>query len=964
MLSKLPRSISLFAKSQASQKPDAEKRSLPLRWVLVVPFVMQIFAAVGLTGYFSFRNGEKAIDNLAAQLQTEVSDRIEQHLDSYLSMPVDINQINVDAVQLGLLDLTDLERSGQYFWKQLQVFQKVAYISYSLPTGEYAGAGRYLEDGSVTIDEKSADLHWKEYIYKTDEMGNRRQIITVADYEPHLEPWYADAVKVGQPIWSAVYAWDGFPDILSIATSYPLYSATGQLEAVMAVDLLISGISDFLRSLEVSPSAKTFILERDGLVIATSSAEAPYVFSAATETSTRLNILDSRDPTLQATAQFLQQQFGEFDNIDQPQQLTFKINGQRQFVQVTPWQDELGLDWLVVVTVPAADFMEQIHRNTRVTILLCLLALAIATWLGIRTANRIARPILKLSQASQAIAAGMSAQPLQPSGIQEIRALGQSFNQMAHQLHESFSALAKTNEALEQRVNARTAELQTAKNSADAANQAKSDFLANMSHELRTPLNGILGYAQILSRDSTSSKQKQGLSIIQQCGNHLLTLINDILDISKIEARKLELCPGEINFEDLLVGVREIFQLKAQQKEIVFECYRLNLPEKIFVDEKRLRQVLINLIGNAIKFTDRGAITLSVSALNADTIKLDQIESAPLESDLLTSESHRSAVDNPLAQPHQLVRFEIKDTGVGMSADQLEKIFLPFEQVGDTSRMAEGTGLGLAISHKIVERMGGQLQVESVYGQGSRFWFDLPLSVVVSEPSDATETSATATIVSYRGEPKTLLAVDDRWENRAVLVNLLEPLGFKVIEAENGRVGLEKAAACAPDLIITDLTMPEIDGFEMIQQIRASAQLQSIPIIASSASVFEFDRQQSRSAGCDEFLPKPIQAQELLDYLQHYLDLVWCYKSDETPATVAESSESSAAQTGNLAFVSPPVAALMPIYEAAIAGYILEIKAAAQQLKPEYSAFADKILALADNLEDDAIANFIKPYLA
>jgi hypothetical protein len=865
-------------------------------------------------------------------------------------MPVDINQINVDAMQLGLLDLSDLERSGHYFWKQLQVFEKIAYISYALPTGEFAGAGRYLEDGSVTIEEKSADLHWKEYIYKTDELGKRQHIIDVVDYDPHLEAWYTDALKARQPIWSEVYAWDGFPDILSIATSYPLYSETGQLEAVMAVDLLISGISDFLRSLEVSPSTKTFILERDGLVIATSSAEAPYSFSAATETSTRLNIVDSRDPTIQATAQFLQQQFGEFSNIDQPQQLTFWLNGQRQFVQVAPWQDELGLDWLVVVTVPAADFMEQIHRNTRMTIALCLLALAIATWLGIRTSHRIAQPILKLAQTSQAIAAGMSAQPLQPSGIQEIRALGHSFNQMAQQLQESFRTLEKTNEALEQRVHARTAELQTAKDTADAASQAKSDFLANMSHELRTPLNGILGYAQILYRDSTSHPQKQGLSIIQQCGNHLLTLINDILDISKIEARKLELCPSEIDFENLLVGVREIFQLKAQQKEIVFDCQMRDLPKKIFVDEKRLRQVLINLMGNAIKFTDRGCITLSVSVLSASVLSAER--------DLLESASLRPADDS--TQQLQTVRFEIEDTGVGMSADQLEKIFLPFEQVGDTSRMAEGTGLGLAISCKIVERMGGQLQVESSYGQGSRFWFDLPLPVVASW----TESTAAATekIISYQGKPKTLLAVDDRWENRVVLVNLLEPLGFKVIEAENGKIALEKAAACLPDLIITDLTMPEIDGFQLTQQIRASAQLKSIPIIASSASVFEFDRQQSRSAGCDEFLPKPIQAQELLDYLQRYLDLVWCYKSDELPAR--DASAIPAAQTGTIVFVSPPVATLMPIYEAAIAGYILEIKAAAEQLKPEYGPFADKILTLADNLDDDAIANFIKPYLA
>jgi signal transduction histidine kinase len=775
-----------------------EAYSLPLRWVLVVPFVLQIFAAVSLTGYLSFRNGQKAIDDLATQLQAEVSDRIDQHLDSYLSLPVEIAQINVDAIQLGLLDPQNFELTGQYFWRQLQVFDKIAYISYALPTGEYSGAGHYLEDGSVTIDEKSADLQWKQNTYATDSHGNRTKIIDTFDYKPLLETWYTETVQVGKPIWNQVYAWDGLPNILSVSVSYPLYNEAGALRCVMSVDLLLSSISDFLRTLEVSPSTKTFIVERSGLAIATSSNEPPYTFSAAAAESKRLNVLNSTDPTIRATAQYLESKFGALSNIEQPQQLSFQFNGDRQFVQVTPWQDELGLDWLVVVTVPASDFMGQIHKNNRITVLLCLLALAIATWLGIRTSHWIAQPMLRLAQASEAIASGDLSQTLQPSGTREMRTLGHSFNQMAQQLRESFRALEKTNEVLEQRVEARTAELKTAKEAADSASQAKSDFLANMSHELRTPLNGILGYAQILHRDSaTNPQQKDKLSIIQQCGNHLLTLINDILDISKIEARKLELCPHEFDLAKLVVGVKEIFQLKAQQKKIVLDCQMINLPSGISADEKRLRQVLINLIGNAIKFTDQGRITLTVSALEGDPAL-------------------------------QHIRFQVTDTGVGMTPKQLEKIFLPFEQVGDTSRMAEGTGLGLAISGKIIESMGGQLQVESTSGSGSRFWFDL------------------------------LLPVATQWH---------------------------------PESLSHDLT--------------------------------------------------------------HNL----------TETIVSDQSE---AETDTIAFVLPPIKMLIPIYEAAMAGYILEIKAAAQQLKqqPEYGPFADKILALAEDLDDAAIADLIEPYLA
>lgn len=449
----------------------------------------------------------------------------------------------------------------------------------------------------------------------------------------------------------------------------------------------------------------------------------------------------------------------------------------------------------------------------------------------------------------------------------------------------------------------------------------RSEFIAQMSHELRTPLNGILGYAQILLRDSGQNEQlTTGLNIIQKSGEHLLTLINDILDLARIEAGKTELVLHEVNLANFLDVISEMSRVRASQKQLeyIYECAP-NLPKTVLMDEKRLRQILLNLLTNAIKFTDHGRVSFRVSVTTEDKIK-----------------------------------FEVEDTGIGISKQYLDVIFHPFEQVGTEQHRAQGTGLGLSISRQYVRQMGGEIYVTSEDNQGSTFWFELNIPSVKNELPPA---PSQVLIKGYEGKRRKILVIDDLAENRSVLVDFLTLIGFEMIEAINGVEGIEKTQKEHPDLILMDIVMPEMNGLELTQRLRSMPEYSGLPIIAVSASTSNKDIKSCLEIGMNTFLAKPVNFHDLLSHIAQLLNLNWIYDDSSKPASTTQNTSD---------ILTPPLSDMKVLHDLALQGNMNEIIQRVMQITKRdqrYHDFAEHLNFLAKSYQSKAILVFVEHHL-
>lgn len=720
---------------------------VPLRTALLVPFLVEIAGTVAIVGHLSFNSGQQAVNDVATKLRSEVTFRIQQHLKTFLAQPQTINQINSDAINLRILNVEDRGTLARYFSQQIQRFDTVSYIHYSNEFGEFIGTGR-LADRTLNLGIVEKSASGKFYNYETNHSGDRGKLLSVTpNFDPRTLPWYKVAAKEGKAIWSPISVWVAPTPNISIDAGLPVYKS-GKLVGVLGVALVLSDISEFLRQVKIGRLGQTFIVDRSGDIVASSTAEQPFVIAADGKSSKRIQAKDSKIPIISLTAKHLSERFHEFNQISSNQQLDFDINGDRQFVQVTPFSDNRGIDWLIVVVVPQSSFMDKIYANTRITLILCLLALVVSTIVGILTVRWITQPILEIENAAIALADGQFELTVAANRKDELGVLAKTFNSMAAQLQTAFMNLQKTNQdnaELFLREQEKSQQLeQYLKDLQEAQLQliqsekmsALGNLVAGVAHEINNPVGFISGnldqsitviqdlihhlklYQQKLPNPGKEIEQDAEQIeldyILEDLPQMLLSMKNGVERIENISISLRSFSRADTNskiatnihegIDSTLIILQHRLKANSQRPAIqVIKDYG-NIPP-VTCHLGQLNQVFMNLLANAIDSLEEANEGLSFA----------QIKTNP----------NTIAIKTQWSEDTKSVTIAIKDNGKGMSESVKSKIF---DHLFTTKAVGKGTGLGLSISRQIVEEMhGGSLTCHSVLDEGTEFAIVLPL---------------------------------------------------------------------------------------------------------------------------------------------------------------------------------------------------------------------------------------------
>jgi signal transduction histidine kinase/HAMP domain-containing protein len=739
--------------------------ALAFRWILVGPFLVQVMIAIGLTGYFSIRNSQKSAENFAFQLQTDVGQRIGQRLDSYLAMPHRLNHLNRQAIQSQLLHPQNLRQFESVFVEQMRQFPEAGYLNFGKPNGEFIGVER--RDGQlliIDVELTPAQTYGRSFHLTADGQRGAPFERNPLDSKVTQEGWFADAVTARKPTWTQVYQWADRPEVLSISASHPLYDADRQLIGVVGVDLILTQLSDFLQSLTISPQGRAFIVERNGLMIASSTPIPLYQAQSQGEFQ-RLNAIALSDPLIRRSGEALQQQFGSFAAIQSETRFRFELDGQAQLAQVIPWKDAYGLDWLIVIATPASDFTTVVTANTQSTLTIGLVTMAIVTGGGIFTARWIARPLQRLSDATETLTEAAQSSFSDDSELNipcnspigEVNTLAHNFQTMAQQLRHSFQNLAVSNQRLESvnqdlaavndhleaRVSDRTIELSDALDRLQKAQvqmvQAEKmsslgQMVAGVAHEINNPINFIHANLSYTAEHTTALLEV--IRLYQQeyasPSEHLQDYANAVdLGFIQTDLPKIfgSMRHGTERVKAIVDGLRTFSRLdeatiKRVDLQESLDSALLLLQHRLTATKQHPAITVIKQYGDVIP------IECYAGQINQVFFHiLNNAIDAILAQSLIHNRAvpHRGQITLTTQTDSHHIQMTIADNGNGIDPTIGNKIFDPFFT---TKPIGQGIGLSLSIAYQvIVEQHGGTLSYESNVNAGSRFTIGIPLTL-------------------------------------------------------------------------------------------------------------------------------------------------------------------------------------------------------------------------------------------